>query len=204
MPATPLAASTSTVTVANAALAELGIKPISNFDETSLAARTLNTNFTNILEEVLGSYPWRFTRQRAELTRLVDPAPAPYESLYQIPAGTLNVITVYEGEQKVLFERFEDRIATFTPESSTDTVEAEISATVGPDQWPAYFRRAFILTLAGALAMPLTQDERTAAYFQSEGEKKILRAQSRDAQGRTPSRIDTKLFIRRRRAGLGV
>ena len=49
--------------------------------------------------------------------------------------------------------------------------------------------------------MPITQDERTAAFTLQQAENEMLRARSRDAQGRTPSRLDTKTFIRARRGG---
>ena len=58
---------------------------------------------------------------------------------------------------------------------------------------------SFILQLAASIAMPITQDEQTAGFLNQEAERMMLRARSRDAQGRTPSRLDTKMFVKARR-----
>ena len=83
--------------------------------------------------------------------------------------------------------------------NSSSTVTAEYTNTIGADGWPGYFRRAFVLSLAAAISMPITQDEGTSAALAKEAEMMMLKARSRDAQGRTPSRLDTKLFIKARR-----
>ena len=47
--------------------------------------------------------------------------------------------------------------------------------------------------------MPITQDKETAAFLAQQGETMMIKARSRDAQGRTSTRLDTKLFIKNRR-----
>ncbi len=96
---------------------------------------------------------------------------------------------------------FERAVALMVSENTTATIEAEVTIYTTPDKWPGYFRKAVILQIAADVAMPLTQDEKTADRLQKQAGIKLAFAKSRDAQGRTPSRIDTKGFIRARRTG---
>lgn len=201
MAVAPLSVSNSNIKVMNAALAELGVNPISTFLDNSIAARTGNAMYADVLESALSAYPWRFARDRREMQRLVDAAPPPWESVWQLPAAVLNVVAVYEEDQKVLFDRFGTKIVTMTSEAYGGTLWVEGTVSVDPSLWAGYFRRAFIVALAAAVAMPITQDEGLAAYKSQEARALMEFAKTRDAQGRTPSRIDTKMFIRNRRRG---
>lgn len=197
----PLSVSNSNIKVANAALAEIGVGGISSFSQNSLAARTANALYADAVEYVLGSYPWRFARDRVQLVRLSETPPPPWSGLYRLPTEALAVHSVLEGEQRTVFDVFGRKIAVMVPGDAPTEVWAEITNTVGPDQWPGYFRRAFITYLAGVFSMPITQDEKITILKKEEAATMLARAQSRDAQGRTPSRINTKGFIHARRSG---
>ena len=201
MTVAPLSISTSSIKILNAALAEIGVEPVGSFSENSIAARTGNTLFSDVLEGALAAYPWRFARDRVEVQRLNETAPAPWSGLYQLPGSALSVHSVYEGDQKTVFDVFGRKIAVMVPDAAPNKVWAEVTAFVDPDQWASHFRRAFTLELAAALAMPITQDERLAGMKRAEARDAMAYAKSRDAQGRSPSRIDTKMFVRARRSG---
>ena len=196
----PLSVSNSKIKVMNAALAELGVNPITSFLDNSIAARTGNALFDDVLEAALSGYPWRFARDRVQLTRLVAVAPPPWQTVWQLSNTALAVHAIYEDDQQVLFDRFGQKIMTMTSETSTAQIWAEITAAVPPDQWAGYFRRAFILHLAAALAMPITQSDQMEQRLLMASREAMALAKSRDAQGRSPSRIDTKMFIRARRS----
>lgn len=196
----PLSVSNSKIKVMNAALAELGVNPITTFLDNSIAARTGNALFDDILEDALSGYPWRFARDRVQLTQVVATVPPPWQSVWQLSNTALAVHAIYEGDQSVLFDRFGGRIVTMTSPTAPVEVWAEITAAVPPDQWAGYFRRAFVLKLAAALAAPVTQSEQVEQRLLMLSNEAMALAKSRDAQGRSPSRIDTKLFIRNRRA----
>lgn len=197
----PLSISNSTIKVMNAALVQIGVNSISSFLENSLAARTGNALFADILEAELAGYPWRFARDRVKLSLSDAPPPPPWSAVYQFPTGALAVHAVYEGDQKTIFDRFGQKIVTMTPADPPREIWAEVTMTVGPDQWAGYFRRAFTLALASALVMPLTEDQSLAEKTAQVAAAAMAYARSRDAQGRTPSRIDTKAFVRARRGG---
>lgn len=197
----PLSVSNSKIKVMNAALAELGVNPITTFLDNSIAARTGNALFDDILEAALSEYPWRFARDRVQLTQVAIAAPPPWQSLWQLSNTALAVHAIYENDQQVLFDRFGTKIATMTVTTAPVQVWAEITASVSPDQWAGYFRRAFILHLAAALAMPITQSEQVEQRLIGLAREAMALAKSRDAQGRSPSRIDAKMFIRARRRG---
>lgn len=190
--------STTALEIANAALLELGIRAITAFTDNTQTARTVNAIYENVKEEALGGYPWRFARGQIRLLRCAT-APVPWESAYDIDGDVLNIITVYEGDQKVMFERMGAQIVTMTSENSTDDMHAEVTLNVAEDEWPAYFRQAFVQHLAAALAMPLTKDDKLRQIYEQAAFRRLQIAKSRDAQGNTPPMIDTKTFIRARR-----
>jgi len=197
----PLSSSNSSIKVMNAALAELGISPITTFLDNSIAARTGNALFNDILEEALSSYPWRFARDRITLAALPGDAPAPWNGMFALPTSALAVHSIWEDDQKAAFDVYGRKVALMAAFDTSAVIKADVTITVDPSLWPGYFRRAFILKLAAAICMPITQDERTAGFALQRGERSMMQARSRDAQGRTPSRIDTKGFIRARRGG---
>lgn len=199
MAVAPLSVSNSTIKVMNAALAELGVSPITSFSDNSIAARTGNALFADVLEACLAAYPWRFARDRREAPALPGPAPAPWSRRFSIPTSMITILSVYEDEQKIVFDRFGQSITTMTTEGFAGSIWIEGTVSVTPDLWAGYFRRAFIVQLAADMAMPITQDENLAAFHGQRAAAFMAYAKSRDAQGRTPSRIDTKMFIRNRR-----
>jgi hypothetical protein len=202
MSVTPLSSSNSTLKVMNAALAQIGVPEIASFNDDGLAARSGNLIFSDVLENSLAAYPWRFARDRIRLNASTKPAPAPWEYVYDIPTSAIAVLSVWVDGQSQPFDRFGSVIAT---NSNTDVeVYADVTKMTTPDKWPGYFRRAFTMELAAALAIPITQDAATAGAFKQMAEEMMLKARSRDAQGRTSSRLDTKLFIRARRTNRGL
>lgn len=200
MPA--LSTSTSNIAVANAALAKLGVRPISSFLDNSIAARTLNALYADTLEAALTFAPWRFARNYEQLQRTVDTViPPPWTGLYQMPQNCLNVRFILVGTTKATFDVYGRKVAVDVPATSTESVFAEYTIMVEPDAWPGYFREPFTSILAGTIAMPITQSAELQGQWLTVGQTLLGKAASRDAQARTPSRLDTKLFIRNRRSG---
>ncbi len=199
MTGTPSSVSNTSLKIMNAALAQIGVEEIESFSDTSLAAKTGNRLFSDILEHELSSYPWRFARDRVTLTRSAKTAPKPWTGLYRLPQSALVLHTVYIDDYVGQFDRFGANVAVNVDSNSSSTVTAEITENVDASNWPGYFRRAFIMSLAAAISMPITQDDNMSMSLQKESEIMLAKAKSRDAQGRTPSRLDTKLFIKARR-----
>jgi hypothetical protein len=195
--ASPLAISQSNIKVYNAALSELGVPPVASFLEQSHPARVGNEVYANALEAEIAAYPWRFARTQVELAALPGPAPEPWGAAFALPDSALNVHVVYQGGVKVPFDVFGRTV--LTRDIYSEPAKADISQMVAPDVWAAYFRRAFILKLAAAVAMSITMDDRLALLLEQKAERAMAYAKSRDAQGRSPSRVDTKAFIRARR-----
>ena len=204
MTVTPLSVSNSSLKVMNAALAQLGVDEITSFTENTLPAKTGNKLFEDILEDALCSYPWRFARDRVVLNRSSTAAPAPWTGLYVLPTSAINLHTIYIDDAIGAFDRFGQNVVVNVDANSSSVVTAEVTNIVGADKFPGYFRRAFIMHLAAALAMPITQDEQTSAYLGEAAQTMMLKARSRDAQGRSPQRLDTKLFLKARRTNRAI
>ena len=185
--------------ISNAALTMLGSKSIPNFDGNDLRTRTIVSCYADVVEEVLSMMPWRAGREQFEMTASVDDAPPPWESLWEIPANILTIQSVWEDNQKVQFERYQNRIATITGASYTGKVYVEGIEIPDIAGWPAYIRRPLIMYLASQICVPITQDEKRANELEIGAMRRLRVAASRDSQGRTPSRVDTRMFIRARR-----
>lgn len=195
-----LSVSDSTIKVYNAALVRLGVPKIESFTDESISARTGSEMFEDVLESALCMYPWRFAMRRATLNRLGDTPPAPWEGLYDIPTEIRHVWKVYEDDYPSQnYEVYERRVAVNVTAAQTTAISVDGTAMIGPSSWPGYFRLPFITYLASQIAMPITQDERLAMALLDMGTTMLAKAASRDSQSRTPSRVDTKMFIRDRR-----
>ena len=196
-----LSVSDSTIKVYNAALTRIGVPKVNSFLETSIASRTGNVMFEDILEAGLCEYPWRFATRRVTLIRSGSTPPGEFEGMYTIPTSVRHVQKVYEDDvRSAKFEIFEREVAVNVTATDTTVVSVDGTVMVSPSEWPGYFRQAFIKYLAGEIAMPITQDERLAAGLQQAGAMALAKAASRDSQSRTPPRVDTKMFIRQRRS----
>lgn len=197
----PLSVSDSALKAFNAALSLLGLPNISSFLDNNPQARVGNALAGNSIEAMLAEYPWRFARKQETMAASVTTAPAPWESMFTLPAETLLVRSVWDGDQKILFDVFGGEVATMVNTAGAYDVKAEVTYAPSVGQWPGYFRQAAITRLAADVCMPLTQDERFALQLEDKAMRQMAYAKTRDAQGRSPSRIDTKSFIRARRGG---
>lgn len=192
----------SDIKIFNAALSLLGVPKVGSFLENSSSARVGNQVYADTLEDALSTYPWRFCQniERIYPAAIVD-VPPQWESIWVMPEECLNIRTVRVDGQIAQFDVFGRHITLNIAADTTATVIAEFTVLTKPSNWAPYFRAAFIAHLCSVIAMPITQDERTAAYWQQQADIKMRKAKTVDAQGRTPARIDTKMFIRARLGG---
>jgi len=133
--------------------------------------------------------------------RIRGDAPAPWQGLYTKPHDLLTIRKVFVDGNVAAFDVFEGNVAVKVPRGSEEIVSVEGTVIVAPDKWPGYFRQPFILLLAAAICVAITQDERRAQSLLQMGGRDLARAASKDGQGRTQRRLDTGLFIRNRRNG---
>ncbi|WP_138469868.1 hypothetical protein [Poseidonocella sp. HB161398] len=197
-----LSVSNSTIKVMNAALAELGVPPISNFTDNSMTARTGNAKFLDTLEGAITAYRWRFAQQVVTLQQSGGvQLPPDFHSAWRIPREAAAVHVAYADDLRVRWDVMGEDVLIAWPYAKTPAVTVEASVVKPPEGWPGHFRRYFIPLLAAELAMPITQDEGLAAGLLQLAEQRFELAKSRDAQGRSPRRIDTSAFLKARRRG---
>ncbi|MBE3637357.1 hypothetical protein [Mangrovicoccus algicola] len=197
-----LSVSNSTIKVMNAALAELGVPPISSFTENSISARTGNAKFLDTLEGAISAYRWRFAQEVFTLQQSGDvQLPPDFHSAWRIPREAVAVHVAYANGRRVRWDVLGEDVIIEWPSQTTPAVTVEASAVKAPEGWPGHFRRYFIPLLAAELAMPITQDESRAVGLFQLAEQRFALAKSRDAQSRSPRRIDTGAFVRARRGG---
>lgn len=141
--------------IANLALAKLGISPIMALTDDSKQAQFANRFYAQTRDEVLSSHRWNFAMRRAALNRLATAPDFEWEFAYQLPADCLRVVQLNGYEPS-------EAQGTFAVEADqlfTDAEEAQvryIARVTDGSLYPALFSQALATLLASRLAGPLT------------------------------------------------
>lgn len=145
------------------ALLELGLRPISSFqDESNIeAAQVCGEMYDYYAKYLLSSFPWRFSMFKRRLGLLPDPPINEWKYVFQKPADTLKIHAVFNSESAHLnpyhmYELFQDKIYT-----DVDKIWIDYQRYVDPSKWPAYFVEFAIMAFAAKLAPILTDRQET-------------------------------------------
>lgn len=142
-------------TIANLALAKLGISPIMALTDDSKQAQFANRFYNQTRDEVMSSHRWNFAMRRDTLNRLASDPAFQWEYAYQLPVDCLRVVQL-NGYQPT------ERLGLFAVEADqllTDAEEAQvryISRVTDGSFYPPLFVSALATMLASRLAGPLT------------------------------------------------
>jgi hypothetical protein len=188
--------------ISNAALALLGDKPITSFEDGTPAGLILGQIYEPWVRAALTSSRWRFNMKQAVLTRIAGGPARRFQHWFQMPTDALAVHGVYRDfgdDRGVDFDHFEDRIHTTVGEH--DRPIAEYSYRAPESRWTPAFSTYVIETLAAEIAAGLTSRPELRGAYQEAAEYRRRMAASMESQNRTPQRVDTMAFVRRRRGG---
>lgn len=170
----------TTTDMANLALIKIGDRTVDLLtdisDVTKKSARTLNTLFVPIRDDMLRQHLWNFAMRRAQLTASVVDAPDfGFTYLFDLPDD---------------FLRFKDTTTRgqFTIEGQTilsdeETLDIRYVATSDdPTEWDPLFREAFATRLAAEAAFIITGSPTIGPRLMEEYKDKLQKAKTVDAQ----------------------
>ena len=85
---------TSAVQIANLALTQLGVTPITSFDDATVEAELCSQYYPVIRDAVLEDHNWSFATRRVALTPIAEKPVFQYTQIFPLPADTLRVLLV--------------------------------------------------------------------------------------------------------------
>lgn len=141
--------------ICSSALTEVGCNPISSFDDGTTESIVSGNNYERKITNALTSYPWNFAKAQSVLDLLADVPLEKWAHFYQLPSDLLLLRTVIAGGDPIVYDRYEDRIAT----DYNGTVVAEYTFRAPEVLLPPYFINAFTTELAAFFARSIRRDE---------------------------------------------
>jgi hypothetical protein len=185
--------------VANAALSLFGEVPMQSFQDSSPAANILSRIYEPTMRGALASMRWRFNMKQVVLTRVQGAPARRFSAWYQMPTDSLNVHSVSVGDREIEFDVFGDRI--HCNADVNDQVVAEYSWRAPENRWTAQFTAYAVNLLAAEVAAGVTSKIEFREGYMNTADYFRRMAASMEAQNRTPAKLDTSAFVRRRRGG---
>lgn len=199
----------SKIQIWNMALAHLGHgKQVASADERSPEALACKLFWEQVVDEVLGDYPWTFTR-KVEALALVDTftaETAEWTYSYRVPSDCLSIRRILSGVRKdtndsvVSFVTGQDDQGDLIFTDAEDA-EAEYTARIeDASKFPAKFAQALALLLAVYVSPRITSGDRSGLREQAAQlyAGTLAKAQSNDsAKGRPDPEPDSE-YIRGR------
>jgi hypothetical protein len=155
--------------IVNRALARIGGGEIASLDTDGDLQRQANLIYFTEVEWALGLMPWVFARKTFKLSRLEHVPETGYRYAYALPADRLG----YPIKNLSQVRRPDQTLRDFTIENVELHADAEgvwsvCKVMVEPTAWPPEFRKAMIVLMASALAVPVSHDLQLARALQVE------------------------------------
>ncbi|MBB3385987.1 MULTISPECIES: hypothetical protein [unclassified Rhizobium] len=147
-------------TIINWALTDIGAGPMFSVDDDSDLAMQIANTWGRTVDHVFGMHDWTFLCVTARLRRLADPLDNGWKYAYDLPSPRLSNPLAYRCGPR----RSDHVIRDFTLEQDKfccmePQAWAVYKTYKDPDYWDPAFRSAFVVALAGYLAIPVWQDD---------------------------------------------
>lgn len=152
--------------IVNWALAELGLPPKFSIDDQTALAGYVDIFWPRTEARCFGVHDWTFCRRTARLDRLEAQPQNGWNHGFALPGDRIG------PPLKLLSDpRRETPLRSFDIEGDTLYADepqawARCKVAVDPAAWPIQFAEVFATALAAALAVPLRQDDSTAAELE--------------------------------------
>jgi len=168
------------VDLSSQAMLSIGAESIESFQDGTTESEMAAKLYNDLRDYILSIYPWRFTvRKSTSLNKLIDAPENEFLFTYQLPNELTVLLKVlpahvkYElGENQKLWTNYDGEIF------------VEYQYRPSEVRFPAYFNKMFVNYLASQFAIPITEDEGKAAYWQQQFELSFRRARLTDAKQR--------------------
>ena len=151
-------------------------RPINDLNDTpqTVAASSF---YDTLFPSVLTTHPWRFAMHLRELNQLTEkPILKQWRFAYQLPADYLQLYRMHPVNNN--FSIYEDTIFS----NFDNPLILEYTARVDPARFAHYFTLLLIYTIAGHMAMMVTQQEEIAKLWVTEADRQLVFARTLDSQ----------------------
>jgi hypothetical protein len=146
------------VTIANRAVARIGGIQVQSFASPGPSGFIVPETYNSVLEDLLGKYPWHFTKKKAALQRSPAPVDSGWTWAFKFANDRL-------APPRGIYLSPSDRKPFHDWEPAGDGVLSNAEQLYGdfqyrpqPSWWPTYFRELVILAVAAELALALRED----------------------------------------------
>lgn len=175
----------SEVSICNIAIVRVGHDQILSLDQDNKAARLCKLLYPELRDTMLRAHTWNFAIKRIELALSTEtPGDDEFEFAHVVPDDCLKILTVLDNYthrvetnaagQKVIVSNEETQYLRY------------VSKVTDPNLMDPLFRQALSLTIAAAIAVPLTENAKLAEVISGQAEEATKLARSMDAQEGTP------------------
>jgi hypothetical protein len=189
------------LTLASAALLQLGEAPIDSFDGGTTPQVVAKRTYQRVVDAMLGGHPWVFNRKVLALARLsAAPAAATgYSAAYQLPVLCFRIVRPFVDTLTV--EDWGLTTGALLIDATVDQlVELEYHTRVDETLFSPQFTEALVLQLAAEMALPLTEDLNRADLLGKRAALELARARHTNATEKPAIRMATgRLQARMRR-----
>lgn len=182
------------VSICSNALLMLGAQTINDFDEGVDRARLAANLYPAVRDDLLRNHPWNCTIKRAVLAPDATPPAFGYAQKFELPADFLRVLDVTEGGAQIDY-LVEGRsiLANTTILELKYVFQNEVENT-----WDASLVMLLTLSMAAAMAFPITQSASAQANMEQKLELAKKRARAIDGQEDPPQTLgDERLYASR-------
>lgn len=166
--------------VANSALYDINVDPLTSFEDPSKAARVIKTKFQGVLDEVMSTNPWNCNREIILMNYAQVDELFGWKYAYTIPNDCLYVRAVAPlNSLSALTPETLKRFTEYSMSQSTSSLYMKKGQEIYANEpymllvysksikdcslLPSYITKAIIKCLASEIAYPLTQDRQIRA-----------------------------------------
>lgn len=171
------------IPIVNAALTRTGDEPITDFDEGTLQAKVAVTNYSELVNGLLSSYPWKFCSRQQQLAMIAVTPDPPWLFAYERPSDVLDLRDVEVAGLPITYEMLSDAI--LCNADGTTPVLAKYTYRLDEAFWPKYFRMAVIATLEPLFLRSIGERYDQASDREKAAARQQALARNRDAQSQT-------------------
>jgi len=165
--------------IINLALIEMGHSPVQSLESGDALVQSAVAIWDIKLPAVLASGNWRFAIQAAQLSKLTEEAPYPWNSVYSLPAGWLKTIRINPGVYDWDIYNNE-KIYTY----QDGPLYMDYCYMVPVSHFPAHFTDYFVLEIAAPLSLSNAQKVDYYATLEAKRINMQGMAMALDAQNR--------------------
>jgi len=175
------------ISMSSNALLLIGHGTINSFTDVGAGAKAASNLYTEVYEDAITMYPWRFAMGKKALSLLTASPLNEWKNAFQLPS---DLLLTYRTYPRTPFEIYEDKLY-----SDQETIEIDYWFKPDETNLPPYFVKYMQYLLAAEFAISVTDNRTLADVYNTKAQQQGLIAMNRDSQGRTNNAIESAPFL---------